>query len=136
MKSWILPTFVVFVLWGLWAFIPKITIRYIGPKSAIVYEVLGGIIVAIVVLIFLNFKLEFHLKGAMLAGLNGMLGFAGALFFLYAVSRGPISLIAVLTALYPIIAVFLAIFFLGESLTLKQGIGIVLGIGAIGLLVT
>jgi len=40
MKQWLLPTFGAFVLWGLWSFIPKITTKYISPKSAIVFEVL------------------------------------------------------------------------------------------------
>ena len=43
MKEWILPTVGTFICWGLWSFIPKITTKYIDPKSAIVYEVIGGI---------------------------------------------------------------------------------------------
>jgi transporter family protein len=136
MKQWLLPTFGAFVLWGLWSFIPKITIKYISPKSAMLFEVLGGIIVAIIVLISLNFKPDVHPKGVFLAIITGILGFAGALCFLYAASKGPISLVAVLSALYPIIAIVLAIFFLNESITVKQGLGIVLGLGAMILVAT
>ena len=136
MKEWLFPTFGVFVLWGLWSFIPKITTKYISPKSAILFEVLGGIIFAIIVLVSLQFKPDFHPKGALLAISTGILGFAGALCFLYAASKGPISLVAVLSALYPIIAIVLAMFFLNETITIKQGIGIVLGIGAMILLTT
>ncbi|RLB95734.1 MAG: hypothetical protein DRH90_25245 [Deltaproteobacteria bacterium] len=136
MKEWLLPTFGAFVLWGLWSFIPKITTKYISPKSAILFEVLGGIIFAIIVLISLQFKPDFHPKGALLAISTGILGFAGALCFLYAASKGPISLVAVLSALYPIIAIVLAMFFLNETITIKQGLGIVLGIGAMILLTT
>jgi transporter family protein len=42
MKAWRLPTAGTFFCWGLWSFIPKITTRYIDPKSAIIYEVIGG----------------------------------------------------------------------------------------------
>jgi len=136
MKEWLLPTFGAFVLWGLWSFIPKITTKYISPKSAILFEVLGGIIFAIIVLISLQFKPDFHPKGALLAISTGILGFAGALCFLYAASKGPISLVAVLSALYPIVAIVLAMFFLNETITIKQGLGIVLGIGAMILLTT
>jgi len=136
MKEWLFPTFGAFVLWGLWSFIPKITTKYISPKSAILFEVLGGIIFAIIVLISLQFKPDFHPKGALLAISTGILGFAGALCFLYAASKGPISLVAVLSALYPIIAIVLAMFFLNETITIKQGLGIVLGIGAMILLTT
>jgi len=100
------------------------------------FEVLGGIILAIIVLISLNFKPDVHPKGIFLAIITGILGFAGALCFLYAASKGPISLVAVLSALYPIIAILLAVFFLNESITIKQGLGIVLGLGAMILIAT
>ena len=136
MKEWLLPTFGTIVFWGLWGFIPKITTKYISPKSAIVFETLGGIILGIVILISLKFKPDIHPKGVLLAVLTGLLGFAGALCFLYAALKGPISLIAVLSALSPIITVVLAMFFLNETITLKQGLGIVLGLGAVVLIAT
>ena len=136
MKEWLFPTFGAFFLWGFWSFIPKITTKYISPKSAILFEALGGIIFAIIVLISLQVKPDFHPKGALLAISTGILGFAGALCFLYAASKGPISLVATFSALYPIIAIVLAICFLNETITIKQGIGIALGIGAMILLAT
>jgi len=136
MKEWLLPTFGTIVFWGLWGFIPKITTKYISPKSAIVFETLGGIILGIVILISLNFKPDIHPKGVLLAVLTGLLGFAGALCFLYAALKGPISLVAVLSALSPIITVLLAMFFLNETITIKQGLGIVLGLGAVVLIAT
>ena len=136
MKEWLLPTFGTIVFWGLWGFIPKITTKYISPKSAIVFETLGGIILGIVILISLKFKPDIHPKGVLLAVLTGLLGFAGALCFLYAALKGPISLVAVLSALSPIITVLLAMFFLNETITIKQGLGIVLGLGAVVLIAT
>ena len=136
MKEWLLPTFGAIVFWGLWGFIPKITTKYISPKSAIIFETLGGIILGIVILISLKFKPDIHPKGVLLAVLTGLLGFAGALCFLYAALKGPISLVAVLSALSPIITVVLAMFFLNETITLKQGLGIVLGLGAVVLIAT
>jgi transporter family protein len=136
MKEWLLPTFGTIVFWGLWGFIPKITTKYISPKSAIIFETLGGIILGIVILISLKFKPDIHPKGVLLAVLTGLLGFAGALCFLYAALKGPISLVAVLSALSPIITVVLAMFFLNETITIKQGLGIVLGLGAVVLIAT
>ena len=136
MKQWLLPTFGALVLWGLWSFIPKITTRYISPKSAIVFEVLGGILMAVIVLATLKFKPDIHPKGVLLAMTTGILGFAGALCFLYAASKGPISLVALLSALYPVIAIVLAVLFLHESISIKQGLGIVLGLGAMILIAT
>ncbi len=85
MKEWILPTVGTFICWGLWSFIPKITTKYIDPKSAVVYEVIGGIVLSIFVLGFMNFRLETHPKGIALAGLAGLVGFVGALCFLFTV---------------------------------------------------
>lgn len=136
MKQWLFPTFAAFVLWGLWSFIPKITTRYIGPKSAMLFEVLGGIIIATIILFSLKFKPDIHPKGILLAMMTGILGFSGALFFLYAASKGPISLIAVLSALYPVITVALAMLFLNESISIKQGVGIILGLVAMILIAT
>ena len=52
MKEWILPTVGTFICWGLWSFIPKITTKYIDPKSAIVYEVIGGMLLSLIILSF------------------------------------------------------------------------------------
>lgn len=136
MKAWILPSFGAFALWGLWSFIPKITVRYISPKSAIVYEVLGGMCVATLVLYSLNFRPDVHPNGVALALTTGVLGFLGALCFLFAVSEGPVSLIVSLTALYPVISIVLAICILKEPITLKQGIGIIFALTAMFLVST
>lgn len=130
MKQWLLPTFGAFVLWGLWSFIPKITTRFVTPKSAILFEVAGGIIVAIVVLVSVKFKPDIHPIGATMALITGMLGFSGALLFLYAASKGPISLVSILSALYPVITVLLAVIFLKEVISLKQWLGIALGLAS------
>lgn len=124
MQQWIWPTVGTFIFWGFAAFIPKITMKYIDPNSAIVYEALGVVALSIIVLFFLKFRLNPQPIGAMLAIMTGMLGFVGALCFLVAVSRGPVSLIAPLSALYPIVSIVLALFFLGETISIKQMAGI------------
>ncbi len=136
MKEWLFPTFGAFVLWGLWSFIPKITTKYISPKSAMLFEVLGGMMVATIVLFSLKFRPDIHPKGVLLAITTGILGYTGALFFLYAASKGPISLVAILSALYPVIALVLAMIFLKEPISIKQGLGVVLALGAMILIAT
>jgi transporter family protein len=128
MRDWTLPTLGALILWGLWGFIPKITTKYIAPQSAIVYEVMGGILVAAIVLVLLNFRLDTHPKGIALAITTGMLGFVGALCFLTAVSQGPVTLVATLSALYPVVSIALANFVLHETITIRQGVGIALAL--------
>mgnify|MGYP005849479271 CR=1 FL=1 len=123
MQTWIFPACLTIVLWGFWGFLPKITTRYIQPSSAIVYEVLGGALIAAIALFFLKVQPEFHVKGTILAVITGILGFAGAFCFLVAVSRGPVSLVATVSALYPVISIILAMMILKEPLSTQQAIG-------------
>ncbi|MGX2042114.1 EamA family transporter [Methylocaldum sp. MU1018] len=132
MTPWFLPAAAAFICWGVWAFLPKLTTRYIDPKSAIVYEAAGGLIVALAVLIL--FKPTTEPRGIALSLSTGISGATGAFAYLYAVAKGPVAPVSTATALYPILAIVLACFFLNESVTLRQGIGIVLGLIAMVLI--
>jgi bacterial/archaeal transporter family protein len=136
MHAWIGPAFSAFLCWGLWAFLPKITTRYMAPQSAIVYEALGGALVALGVSLVLGQRPETDPRGVALAMTTGVLGVLGALGYLFAVVRGPVTLIATVTALYPISTVLLAHGLLHEPVTLKQGVGILLALFAIILIST
>ncbi len=131
MKPWIPLTIATFLCWGAWAFLPRLTIQYIGPRSAVIYEVAGGVIVALFALAMMRFRPDTDVRGVSLAMGAGVLGFAGALCYLYAVTRGPVSLIAPVSALYPIVTILFAFIFLREKITLVQGVGIALGLVAI-----
>lgn len=131
MKAWLLPASMTMICWGIWGFIPKITTRYINPLSASVFEGLGSAIFAIIILFTLSFKPEIHPKGVSLAFITGLLGMLGALFYLFAMPKGKVSIIATMTALNPIITIALAYFILKEPITLKEGIGMVFAFIAI-----
>ena len=114
--------------WGLWSFIPKVTTTYLEPKSAIVYEVLGGVLLAAIAVFVLKIRPDIHPQGIALAMTTGMLGFLGAFCFLVAVSKGPVTIVAILSALYPIVSIILAVLVLHETLTLRQCAGIALAL--------
>lgn len=130
MRDWILPGLGTFIFWGLWGFLPKITVRYLSPVSAIVFESLAGLPVALIVLATLKFRPDLHPKGVLLATLTGVLGILGALFYLIAVRRGQASLVASFTAVYPALTIVLAMLFLGERLVLRQWLGVGLALVA------
>ncbi len=134
MKDWLLPAVGALVFWGLWGFIPKITTQYISPQSAIIYEVGGGMVVAAIALFVFKVEPEFHLQGMGLAIATGTLGFSGAFCFLVAVSRGPVTLVSTVSALYPLVSITLAVTLLHESVSIKQGIGIALALVSIALI--
>jgi transporter family protein len=134
MKSWILPAFATILFWGFWAFLPKLVYRYVGITSALLYQVVGSILVGIAVMVLGHSELQFNPTGFVLGVLTGVLGYLGLLAFLITLSRGPVTLAVPLTALYPALAVILAFLFLRETVTLKQGIGILLSFGAVFLI--
>jgi transporter family protein len=136
MTGWKLPAFGVFLAWGLWSFVPKLTVRYIDPRSAAVYESFGTVIVALGLLAAMQFRVQTHPVGVGLALATGTLGLLGALSFLVAVARGPVGLVTTLSALYPVLTVSLAVIFLGETVTLKQACGMALALVSMVLIVS
>ncbi|MEW5892110.1 MAG: EamA family transporter [Pseudomonadota bacterium] len=134
MQSWYLPAFLAFFFWGLWALFPKITTSLIDPRSALFFQALGAFSVALVVLATLNFRPQLDARAVPLALLTGVLGMTGGIAYLYAISRGPAMLVSVLTALYPLLTVVLAWLFMGESVSVRQWLGIALALVAMALL--
>ena len=135
-NPWVIPAVGALLCWGVSNFLPKITVRYMTPLSAIVYEALGVIIVAASVLVFIGFKPEVEPKGAVLAFLTGAIGFVGALFLLGAVTKGKVSLVVPMVTLYPLVTVILAFLILKEPISSRHLLGMLFAFTAIGLLST
>ncbi len=125
MKNWMLPGFVTLICWGFWAFIPKLTTRYISPMSAVVYESIGALVMGGIVLAILDFRPDVNARGICLAVVTGMLGIAGGLGFLFAVKSGKVSVVAMFTSLSPLITIVLGYLVLNESITVKEGLGVI-----------
>jgi len=130
MNDWFIFAILALLTWGLWGFFPKLATNYINPKSSLIYMALGTVIVGIIVLFLVGFKPEIHTKGITFAILAGIAGGLGALFFLFAVSRGKLSVVVTTSALYPLVTIILASIILKEPITLKQGIGILFALVA------
>lgn len=81
-----------------------------------------------------------RLAGAPIMGIipaffTGVLGYLGLIFFMYAVRQADkISIVAPLTALYPIVTIALALIFLEEKINMVQFVGIVLALISIFLI--
>ena len=128
----IIPVVITVLLWGFMVFLPKLALAELSPLSAMIYEICGGLTVALFVLIFIAGRPEFNLRGAVLAYSVGICGFLGTLTYFYAITKGPVSTVATMTAMYPSVAIICGVFFLNDTLTLKQIIGI--GFSLLGLL--
>ena len=120
--------------WGFFGFFPKLSVRHISPESAIIFEALGGLLVAAVVLYLVKFQPEIHPKGILYAVLTGCTGVVGALFYMRAATLKEVSVVASLTAVYPLVTIFLAWALLREPLTWRQAVGMAFAAVAIWLM--
>jgi len=131
MKEWLYPTLATLIFWGLWGFTSKLVTNHISPLNAILFETLGGIAVAAAVIFVTGTRIEGNAPGIGLAMLTGAFVFLGSVFFLFAIRDGKTSIVVALTALYPLLTIALAMIFLHETLTIRQGIGVLLAVAAI-----
>lgn len=137
MNSFLIFAIISLLLYGLWGFFPKVASNSgIEARSLLVFETIGTIAVALVILAVIGFRPTFNGKGFSFAVLAGAAGALGSLFFLLALARGKVSVVVTLTALYPVVVILLSTVFLKEAITLKQGLGMLLAVGAVFLLST
>ena len=134
MLNWLPASLLALLIYGLWGFFPKLAVQYISPRSALVWEVAGALLVGIGILASLHGRPDLQPRGILFAMLTGITGMAGTLFFFMASRQGKISLVVSITALYPLITILLAVLFLGEKLSGRQLGGIVSALIAIYLL--
>ncbi len=130
MKEWFLYSIITLILWSLWGFFPKIANQYMQPQSILVYEVLGNLLIGLIVLFFTGLP-QVHSKAIIFSVLAGMAGIGGTMFFLLAIAKHPLSVVVVLTALYPALTIVLSYLFFNELITIKQGIGVLLALSSI-----
>ena len=133
-SSWVLPALAALVVWSGWALFPKFALNTLPKTSIIFYEAIGGIIFAIVLLFVRRFRLAFEKKPVMIAFGSSFLSVTAVLFYLSALSTGPVAAVVMMTALYPVVTVILARLFLKEKLTVTQTCGFALSLAAIVLL--
>jgi len=132
--SWIILTFLAFLFWGLWAFFEKVGTKYLDPASILIYETLGIIVVTLFLLISVKFKVPFNSRGAFFAFASGIVATIATIFFLFALTKGKVSVVVLLTSLYPLVTIILSILFLKEKLDFREVAGIMFALIAIGLL--
>jgi bacterial/archaeal transporter family protein len=134
LKIWHLYAALTIVTWGLWGVFSKLAANYTKPRQALLFQTVGVLAFAAVVLVLENFKIEWNLAGFSWAALGGFFAFIGFLTFFAALDKGETSTVVTLSALYPVVTILISIAFLHEKLTHRQGIGIVLALIASALL--
>ena len=131
---WFPAALVSLLCFGLWGFFSKLTIDYIDAKSALFYQSLGVATIGFLALMLLHFKPAATTKGISFGFLTGVAYGVGCLFYFIAADRGKVTTVVTMTALYPLITIFLAYILLHEAINLRQSCGIILALAAIYLL--
>lgn len=124
MKDWLFFSLLALLAWGFWAFLPKLALIWLDPKSAFVYETIGAALTGALVFFILRPEMGTEMAGVVPSLLTGAAGCLGILCFLYAIRAGKVSVVAPLTALYPVVSLALALVFFREKLSLTQIAGV------------
>jgi transporter family protein len=129
MKEWAFYSALALLAWGLWAFLPKVAISFLDPKTAFMFETIGGAVTGMLIVLILQPQLTgVEFRGIIPAVLTGVLGYLGLLCFMYAIREGKVCVVAPLTALYPVITLVFAMLFLKERINVIQFAGIILAL--------
>ena len=120
------------VSWGFWMFLPKIVVRTISIESALILEILGGVVFGLILFGFVD--LDFHVIGTSCAFVAGFCSYLGVYFYIKTVKSNPVGLTASIAGLYPVVTVALGALILRESASVRRIAGIILAMIAIYLM--
>ncbi len=134
LPPWLLYSAITLIAWGIVGLLQKLSTTYISAESSLIWLVVGFLLIEP---LFYPGKAVFHysrwnLAWALMSGLLNALG-AWALFAAMK-NGGKASIVAPLTALYPVVVIVLVPFVLHESITKTQLAGIVCALTAVTLL--
>jgi uncharacterized membrane protein len=131
LSSWFYPSLIALFLYGAWGYWGTRATDFINPLSITFYSSIGVLVSGIIALILLDFKLDLCAKGTAYGILNGLASGIACIFFIFALRNGPTMPVVLVTSMYPMITLIFCMIFLKQSLTFKQGLGMVFALLAL-----
>jgi bacterial/archaeal transporter family protein len=122
------------LVWGFWGYLPKVALRTLDPRSVLILEGVGGVLVGLAVLACRGFRVQADAGGMLAAVATGICGLGGAYFFLLALEDGKASVVVPFTALYPLVTLALSVLLLRERPSAANLAGIAFAVVAVALL--
>ncbi len=124
------------LLWGIAPVLEKAGLRgNIDPLVAVVIRSLTISFVGLLTMLMLNRLPQFSqisIKNVMLILLGGLIaGFFAQWTYYHALKMGQASTVVPVAAIYPLVALFLSVLFLGESITWLRLVGVVLVVAGV-----
>ncbi len=135
MGMWVWLSLVAVTFWGITGVTQKLSTNNISTTRAFVWFSLSFIPIALLIVFLVPMNWNLNFSTVLLAMAGGALNGLGVVTSFTALEcGGKASVVIPLVSLYPLITLFLAYFVLGEMLTGRQCIGIVLALIAAVLL--
>ena len=120
-------------MWGLAVFTMKVAGQRLDPVTVAVFNIIGYLTAGVFLVSRASFGLSrYHLMGI---GIGAMF-VAGNMAFYKLSQTAQVSTLVPLTSLYVVIPILLGFLLLGEPLSLRKGLGILLALAAIYFLST
>lgn len=116
--------FVAMLLWGLWALFAKLATENIAPTTAMILSYATSVGVAIGYVAFTTSSIELTSRGVGFALIAGIFAGGGAVAYYSGLDHGSTGVITTISALYFVIAALLGALLLGESLGLREVLGV------------
>lgn len=137
MPRWLAFSLLTILVWGVWGAVSKISSDAIDANTNQVFFTFG--LFPLIVLVWrpsrTSSNREKHNTGIAWAFITGILGGTGNIAFFHALGiGGKASIVAPVTALFPLVTVILAVTFLRERVSTAQKIGLALALISIYLL--
>jgi uncharacterized membrane protein len=131
-RTWLFFALTTTIFWGIWGAFIEIPEKA-GFPATLGYTVwaLTMIPCALVALAIIKWKPETDRKSIFLGSVIGLLGAGGQLILFEALRSGPAYIVFPFISLFPVVTIFLSIFFLKERAGLRQWGGIILALIAI-----
>jgi transporter family protein len=132
--QWLTYCLACLLLWGVWGVLAKVAAGRMSPYDEQILFTFGSLPVAAAALWRLKGRLEMNRSGAVCGILNGIFAGLGLVAYYAAMEQGPASIVATVTALFPLLTVMLATIVLRERVNRFQLVGIATALGSILLL--
>jgi uncharacterized membrane protein len=131
--SWFLFSIIVFVMWGLQAFVMKLANDSMKAESIFFYMMIASLVLVPFAIAMTDFSQPIFtgFKGPYLAGIIHLLNSVGALTLVYALRFGKAIVVVPLTGLSPVITVAISLMIYAIVPSLMVSIGVILAIIAI-----
>ena len=110
-SSWLLLSIIVFVMWGIQAYVMKVGNNTMKAESIFMYMTIGALLLSPFALWMTDFSqpINWGFKGPYLAAIIHILNSIGALMLVYALRYGKAIIVVPLTGLSPVITIVLSL---------------------------